>query len=267
MLVHPGDRVVVVEPGFGELRAAVEHAGAAICPWRCRACDGFAVDLAAVGAVIRAHRAGVAYVCAPGTPAGTAVPAAAIAALAAEHPGTAFIVDQSFLSLSDRFADAAIAQPGNVAIVRSLTKDFAIPGVRVGYVVAAPALIARVEQARPAWTTSSLAQAAAIAAATAAAAAFVAASRARLLADRAALAGELAALGLAPAPSSTGFLAVDTGDAPGLRRRLLARHRIVVRDCSSYGLPDHIRLAARPAAERARVVAAIASELARGTAR
>jgi histidinol-phosphate/aromatic aminotransferase/cobyric acid decarboxylase-like protein len=152
-----------------------------------------------------------------------------------------------------------------VVCVRSLTKDLAIPGVRVGYLIAAPALVARIERARPAWTTSAAAQAAAIAASTAGA--FVAASRARLLADRARLAAELAALGLCPAPSTTGFLAVRVGDARGVRARLLADHRILVRDCASFGLPDHIRLAARPAADQARVVDALARALARAGGR
>jgi histidinol-phosphate/aromatic aminotransferase/cobyric acid decarboxylase-like protein len=260
VLVRPGGRVAVVEPGFGELRAAAEHAGGEICEWRCRPDDGFAVDLAAVGRLIRARGATAAYLCAPGTPTGAATPAAAVAELAAEHTDTTFVLDQSFLSLSERFADAAVAQPHNVVCVRSLTKDFAIPGVRVGYVVAAPALIARLEAARAAWTTSSPAQAAAVAACSAGS--FVAACRHRLLADRAALAAELTALGLRSAPSSTGFLAVRTGQARRVRHRLLADHHILVRDCASYGLPDHIRLAARPAAERARVVAALARALA-----
>jgi histidinol-phosphate/aromatic aminotransferase/cobyric acid decarboxylase-like protein len=262
VLVRPGRRVVVAEPTFGELRAAAEHAGGEIVEWRARPDDGFAVDLAAVGDRIRAAGADVAYLCAPGTPAGTAIPAGDVAALAAAHPATTFVLDQSFLSLSERFADAGLAidQPANVACVRSLTKDLAIPGVRIGYLVAAPALVARIERARPAWTTSAAAQAAAIAGC--AAGAFVAASRARLLADRARLAAELAALGLAPAPSTTGFLAVRVGDARGVRARLLADHRILVRDCASFGLPDHIRLAARPAAEQARVIGALSGALA-----
>jgi histidinol-phosphate aminotransferase len=261
VLVQPGRRVVIVEPSFGELRAAAEHAGGEIHEWRAAADDGFAVDLAAVGRLVRRTEAAVASVCAPTTPAGAPVPAAAFAELAAAHPETTWLFDQSFLSLSERFADAAVPQPPNVACIRSLTKDFAIPGVRVGYLIADPALIARLERARPAWTTSAAAQAAAVAACTAGA--FVAASRTRLLADRAALARGLVALGLAPAPSTAGFLVVRTGDAADLRRRLLARHRIAVRDCASFGLPDHIRLAARPAPDRDRAIAALAAELPR----
>ena len=259
-LVRPGSGVVIVEPTFGELRAAVDHAGGRVHEWRARPDDGFAIDLDAVGRLIRDRRAAVAYLCAPNTPAGTAIPAGAVRELAAALPDTAVILDQSFLSLSERFADAAIAQPDNVTCVRSLTKDLGIPGVRIGYAIAPPPLIARIERGRAAWTTSAAAQAAAIAAC--AAGEFVAASRARGLADRAQLAAALAGLGLAPAPSTTGFLAVRTGDAHRLRHRLLAHHRIAVRDCASFGLPDHVRIAAPPPGDRARLVAALARELA-----
>jgi len=260
VLVRPGSNAVVVEPAFGELAAAVEHAGGRVHAWRARPDDGFAVDLAAVGHLVRARAATLVYLCAPGTPSGAATPAADVAALAEVHPDTTFVLDQSFLSLSTRFADAGVRLPGNVACVRSLTKDHAIPGVRVGYVIAAPALVARVEHGRPAWTTGAAAQAAAIAAC--ADPGFVAESRVRLLAERARLAELLGALGLAPAPSTTGFLAVRTGDAAALRRRLLERHRILVRDCSSFGLPDHVRLAGRSGGDRELLAAALGEELA-----
>ncbi len=90
-----------------------------------------------------------------------------------------------------------------------------MPGLRAGYLVAPPALAAAVETARPAWSTSSVAQAAAIAAA---------------------------------------------ADAVALRRRILA-HGVLVRDCTSFGLRGWLRVAARPAADRARLLAALEQEL------
>jgi histidinol-phosphate/aromatic aminotransferase/cobyric acid decarboxylase-like protein len=257
---RPGRSALIVEPTFGELRAAVEHAGGVIHEVRARPDDGFSIDLGAVERAIREHGAALAYLCTPNTPTGVAVAAERVRDLATALPGTTFLVDQSFLSLSERFADAGVPQPANVACVRSLTKDFAIPGVRVGYVIGDPALIARVERGRPAWTTSAAAQAAAIAACSAGA--FVAESRQRVLAERARLVVDLRALGLSPVPSTTGFVAVRTGDARGLRQRLLANHRIAVRDCASFGLPDHIRLAAPRPADHKRVIAALSRELA-----
>jgi len=258
-LPHVGRPALIVEPTFCELRAALVAGDAQVVEWRATANDGFALDLDAIAATARAHDVGLVYLCTPGTPVGSIVPAAAIATWASELPRAHVICDQSFLSLSDRAADAAIPMPPNVVRVRSLTKDLGLPGVRIGYLIAAPAVVARVEACRPAWTTSAPALAAAIAAP--AAAPFVAASRDRLLADRAALDRDLRDLGLAALPSAAPFLAVAVPDAPRLRRRLLARHHVLVRDCASFGMPGYLRLAARAAAERARVVSALAEEL------
>lgn len=260
-LVRPGTKVLVVEPTFCELRAAATAAGAHVVEWRARSENDFAIDLDAVGARARAEDAALVYLCTPNTPTGTGVPAADIARWAAADPHRVVVLDQSFLSLSERFSDAAVAMPPNVVRVRSLTKDHAIPGVRVGYLIASRELVARVEDQRPAWMTSAMAQAAAIAAC--GQQAFVDDSRRALLADRDALAGELSRLRLAPVPSTAGFFLVRVGDARELRHRLLARHRILVRDCASFGLPEYVRLAARPAADRARLVAALAEEHAR----
>lgn len=258
-LIRPGSHVLIVEPTFCEFRAAAERCGAQIHEWRAQAADGFAIDLPAVMAQTRAVGAGVLYLCTPNTPAGTALAAREVAAAAAAHPNVRIVLDQSFLSLSARHADAAIPLPPNVACVRSLTKEQGIPGVRLGYLLGTPALVDRIERERPAWTTSAQAQAAAIAACETGA--FVARSRERLLAARVELERGLAALGLWAAPSSTGFLLVRTGAAAALRARLLQRHAILVRECGSFGLPDYIRIAARPRAPRVRLLRALREEL------
>jgi histidinol-phosphate/aromatic aminotransferase/cobyric acid decarboxylase-like protein len=257
VLVRPGARVAIVEPTFGEFRAAIGQCGGVVDEWRASPANGFAIDLGAVDAVARA--ATLLYVCSPNTPTGASIDVAEVARVAAARPSTTVVLDQSFLSLSERASDARTRVPPNVVRVRSLTKDHAIPGLRVGYLIAATALVARIEAARPAWTTSAIAQAAARAAIRASR--FVDDSRARVLADRAALVAVLRRLGLAPAPSTTGFVLVRVGDAAGLRARLLARHRVLVRDCASFGLPDHVRLAARPAADLDRLAIALAAEL------
>lgn len=261
VFVCAGTDIVIAEPTFCEFRAAAERNGGRVHEWPARAEDGFAIDLGAIGQLIRERSASVVYLCVPNTPTGAACPARAIRAFAADHPAVTIVLDQSFLSLSERFSDAGVRMPDNVVAVRSLTKDHAIPGIRVGYLVAAPKIVAEIERSRPAWPTSSQAQAAATAAC--AALDFVATSRATLLADRARLGDMLAGLGLATVPSTTGFLIVRTGDGAALRRRLLARHQILVRDCASFGLPDFVRLAARPEPERARLAVALREEVCR----
>ncbi len=260
VLLANGGRALAVEPAFSEFRAAAETTGASLCAWRSSPEDGLRVDLAAVEETAVRVRAEVIYLCVPTTPAGIAVPLAAVADLARRNPEILVLLDESFLSLSDQSAEAALPMPGNVVRLRSMTKEHAIPGLRAGYLIAPPALAREVEASRPAWSTSSVAQAAATAALRAGD--FVTASRRRLRQDREAMAADLAALGVAPLPSVAPYLVFQVGDAARLRRRLLT-HRILVRDCASFGLPGFVRVAARPAPERARLASALAQELPR----
>ncbi|HZZ85919.1 MAG TPA: aminotransferase class I/II-fold pyridoxal phosphate-dependent enzyme [Anaeromyxobacteraceae bacterium] len=253
-----GAAAFAVEPAFSEFGAAAEAAGARLHGWRARPEDGFAPDLAAAAtAAERAGAAGV-YLCAPTTPVGAPVPLAGVAALAERLAGTLVILDESFLSLSDQAGESALPLPPNVVRLRSITKEHAIPGLRAGYLLAPAALARAVEASRPAWSTSSAAQAAAIAAL--GADGFVAACRARLREDREVTAAGLRALGLAPLPSIAPYLVFPAGDAAGLRARLL-RRRVLVRDCASFGLSGFLRVAVRPASERERLLEALAQEL------
>jgi histidinol-phosphate aminotransferase len=258
-LVRPGTRVLTIEPTFCEFRIAAASAGAEMLEWRASPEDAFRIHLEAVVDRAQAGGAQLLYLCAPNVPTGAALAAAEVAALATALPAAMIILDQSFLLLSEGFADLAAALPGNVVCVRSLTKEHGIPGVRAGYVLARPELLARMEQQRPAWSSSAAAQAAAVAAC--AAGAFVTESRARLLAQRAALGDALRDLGLQPVPSTTNFFLLPVTSGAELRSRLLARHRILVRDCASFGLPGHVRLAARPPADCERLVHALSEEL------
>lgn len=243
------ERIVtlVVEPAFSELRAALAASGGEVVEWRADVRSGLALDVDAIGEAVARAGAGAVYLAAPTSPAGVAVPAADVARLAQAFPGVLLLADESFLALSERHADADVVLPPNVVRVRSMTKEHAIPGLRLGYLLGPAPLVAALDAARPSWATSAPAQAAALAALREDA--FVAQSRARLCADREATRAGLLRLGLAPLPSTAPYLAFPAGDAAALRSRLLAR-RVLVRDCASFGLPALVRVAARPAPER-----------------
>jgi histidinol-phosphate/aromatic aminotransferase/cobyric acid decarboxylase-like protein len=125
--------------------------------------------------------------------------------------------------------------PGAV-VVGSLTKVFACPGLRLGYVIGPPPLIVRLRARQPDWSVNALALAALADLLAMADLAGWAAAIARL---RAELCGVLAAHGLVARPSDANWVLVD---APGLRERLLP-HLVVVRDCASFGLPGVVRIA------------------------
>lgn len=131
--------------------------------------------------------------------------------------------------------------PG-VPVVGSLTKLFACPGLRVGYVLAEPDLVARIGLRQARWSVNGMA---AEALPELLAGADLPAWKKGVAELRRQLHGLLAVFGLAPRASSANF--VLCASAPGLRDRL-APHGVLVRDCGSFGLPGHARVAV-PGAE------------------
>jgi histidinol-phosphate/aromatic aminotransferase/cobyric acid decarboxylase-like protein len=259
-----GDRVVVVEPAFSELRAAAERIGASVVEHRARPDDDFAFDPGALDALLREARPSLLYLCTPSNPAGVCVPRGDLEALAARHPGTLCVADVSFRSMSARHAEGGESPSGPVVWVRSLTKDHALAGLRVGFAVAPPDVAAAVDAERPPWSVNALAQAAAIAAMTDEAELFLRDCRERLAADHAYFTDGLRRLALRVHPSETMYVLVELGPraaAADLRGRLLRRHGVLVRDATSFGLPRHVRLAVRPRADADRALAALRTEL------
>jgi histidinol-phosphate aminotransferase len=260
LFVAPGDSVVISEPTFAEFRSAAIAVQANIVESRSSAAQGFAADIDAIETLAREKHAAVVYLASPNTPVGTRVPVERVAALAERLPGAVVVLDQAFVSLSDFPADDKVAVPDNVVRVRSLTKDHAIAGLRLGYLLASAELAGRLEARRPPWMTSSVAEAAGIAAVRANL--FVEESRALLRVDRDELAIALCEMGLAPFPSASCFLTFAVPNSAALRRRLLLGG-ILIRDCASFGMPNFVRVAARPRADRERLVKALAEEVPR----
>jgi histidinol-phosphate/aromatic aminotransferase/cobyric acid decarboxylase-like protein len=121
-------------------------------------------------------------------------------------------------------------------------------------------VIAALDRVRVPWAASSVAQAAAVAALSDAAVAHVADTMTRLRAEAGALAEWWrAARGTPTVPSATHYVLLDVGDASRARAALRERAAIAVRDCRSFGLPAHIRVAARTPPENDALRAALRS--------
>jgi histidinol-phosphate/aromatic aminotransferase/cobyric acid decarboxylase-like protein len=173
----------------------------------------------------------------------------------AARDDTAGVWDEAYLPLSA----ATWTRHRPTWAVGSLTKAFACPGLRLGYAIAPPgdeagagALRAR----RPAWSVGGLA--CALVADLAAAADPPGWTRAAAAA-RADLVAVLTAHGRPPLPSDAPWVLVP--HAGGLRSAL-ARRAVVVRDCTSFGLPDHVRIAVPGPDALARLDAALGPALA-----
>lgn len=95
----------------------------------------------------------------PNNPTGRTFAAEALRAIALQHPATLFAVDESFIGFTDGSQSLQQNRPDNILILTSLTKLYAIPGLRLGYLTGAAAHIRQLRNYLPNWTVNSLAQA------------------------------------------------------------------------------------------------------------
>ena len=156
---------------------------------------------------------------------------------------TLVIIDEAYIAFTkNSWAAVDLINAGNVIILRSMTKDYALAGLRLGYAMANESIISVLERVRPPWNVSSAAQAAGIAALRAEG--YIESCAAKISQAKDFLVQELLKLDCAPLPSQTNFFLVKVKDATALRQGLL-RQGVLVRDCASFGLPNYIRLSPR----------------------
>ncbi|WP_063049072.1 Rv2231c family pyridoxal phosphate-dependent protein CobC [Nocardia arthritidis] len=196
----------------------------------------------------------------PTNPTSVLHPAATIRAL--RGPGRVIVVDEAF-------ADAVAGEPESLAadsapdllVLRSLTKTWALAGLRCGYFLGAPEVLARLDHGRAHWPLGTLQLEAIIATASPAAMAESERRAGTLAVHRAAMIERLTGLGVeVHTPAAGPFLLLRVADGELLRKHLAAEGIAVRRADTFPGLgPDHLRVAVRGVEEVDRLVAAIRS--------
>lgn len=261
-LLVSGRRGLVVAPPFSEYGKSLQRAGWTVDYLDLPAADGFRLTAAQLDERLPAGY-DLLFVGNPGNPTGTLLSRAEMAAIAecCRRHGTFLVIDEAFMDFCEEESiKGLLVERGGGVVLRSLTKFFAIPGLRLGYALGAPALIARLAALREPWSVNTLAQVAGLA--SLGDADYRRRSRALIAGERHWLAAALAALpGLRPYPAAANYLLVEIVAGPPARevaRRLLGE-RMLIRDCASFrGLDDRFfRVAVRNREENERLVAAL----------
>ena len=249
-------RAVVVHPQFTEPEAALRAAGHAVhqvllpFPYR--------LDPAAVPA-----DADLVFVGNPTNPTSVLHPREVITTLV--RPGRLVVVDEAFMDCVPGETESLASTPDldGLVVVRSLTKTWALAGLRVGYVLAAAGVVETLRRAQPLWPVSAPALAACVATAGPAALDEVERWAAQLSAQRRHLVERLGSLGFRVVPDAcASFVLLDTGSCEA--RTLLQHRGFAVRRGESFPAlgPTWIRVAVRDAATSDRFAAALAEVLA-----
>ncbi|MDK2974727.1 MAG: threonine-phosphate decarboxylase [Methanofollis sp.] len=233
-----GGRAAIFEPTFGEYGMAV------------RLCGG-EVGSDPAGATVR-------FLCNPNNPDGALTPRKTVMSILDElEPGQRLFVDEAFIELSDPSASVSDLRHPALFVSRSITKSFAVPGLRFGFGFGDPDLVAEMEVRRLPWTVNACAESFAIAAL----AHYDALEESRRLirTERAWLENALRNIDLSPCPSSANYLLIPLPCPAAEICAPLYNHRILVRDCTSFGLPMAIRVAVRTREENRIFVEALSA--------
>ena len=248
------DKCLIFAPTFGEYEAAANVAGADVHLFWAGEAQEFRWSIDEAIEAIERVRPSMTFVCNPNNPTGVYLDHRDIERIRRSVDGGSLLVlDEAYVPLADRrWNSLPLLSKGNVALLRSMTKDHALAGARLGYLVAQPDVVSVVQQLQPAWSVNAVAQAAGVAALEDDA--HVEAARKMILEAKEYLYRELEVSG----HSGHAFVCqLRDGSGQVMHPWCAARScaiGIAVRDCTSFGLPEHIRVAVRRPEECARFI-------------
>jgi threonine-phosphate decarboxylase len=255
-------RVLVVAPLFSEHETAFRLSGARVERLLLRP-PHFALPFARLGRTLtNGYQALV--LTNPNSPTGSLIPLAQAEEVArlCQRARTVLIVDETFIDWSekDSLKQHACRSP-HLIVLRSLTKFFALPGLRAGYLIAHPRVVKRLRSRLEPWSVNTVAQE--VARACLRDQQFIERSRSFVTRERAWLLRQLAACPvIQPFPSAANFLLVRLAagalDAPQLAPRL-AESNLLIRVCEHFpGLGRRFfRVAVRTRQENRRLLTAL----------
>jgi len=258
----PGKRALIISPSFNEyVRSLVQQ------HWEARHFvlkpeSNFSIDLEALEHAL-AEGYDALYLCNPGNPNGTLYTLRIIEQIYSLciASGTFLVLDEAFMDFcEDSSAKRDIVKGDNGIVLRSMTKFFGIPGLRLGYALSSTTMAERLDAMGGPWSVNTLALAAGVAA-------LQDKEHNRqtieyIRQERRNFFGRLSELKqLKVYPSSANFLLLEIIDgmsAMELRDRLM-HQRLLIRDCTNFmGLsPRFFRVAVRTAEENERLLGAL----------
>jgi len=255
-------RALIVEPTFSEYRRALSNSGSEIREFFLTPKNNFHLDLNLLLRVLGREQPNVLFLASPNNPTGLVSPHRMLLRVSAfcEERDIDLIVDESFIEFTTEPSLMTLAtHRRRLLVVRSLTKSFALAGLRIGYLVAGRSRVEELAQRMEPWSVNTLALSAA--AASILDTNYIQKARSLIQREREYLSRELPQLGwLHPYPSSANFLLARIRarytTAPALERMLAARN-VLVRDASDFrGLDNqYLRFAVRQRRENRRLLA------------
>jgi len=261
VLLRPGSEGITSEGSFALFSIAIRASGGKLILTPLR---NYTFDLDAIARAVTPQTR-IVYIANPNNPTGTAFGAAEFSAFLQRVPGDVLIVyDEAYVEYPER-PDLPnwrelFKQYNNLLTLRTFSKVYGLAGLRIGYGIGHPTLVAEMNKLRTPFNVTSVGQAAALAALDDPD--HVRRSVESNRTERKRLFESLTALGLSPVPSETNFLLVPIGPHAKALCDELLHEGVIVRPMAWMGFPEAIRISVGSPAENTRLIGAISHALA-----
>jgi histidinol-phosphate aminotransferase len=249
-----GDRVLLLEPTYGEYEVACQLAGARLVKHHARENDNFIPEMGEVIELLQKHHPRAVFICNPNNPTGKYLSRRDIETVLDNLEESLLVLDEAYVAfVRESWNSPGLTERDNVVIIRSMTKDYGLPGLRLGYAVACREIIDSLRSVLPPWNVNIIAQKVGIAVLEEEE--YLKQSLRQVQEAKRFLVSELTRLGFKVLPSDIHYFLVKVSNATGCRRSLLKRG-ILVRDCTSFGLSEYIRVSPRTMPECVKLIEA-----------
>ncbi len=232
--------VLICGPTFGEYQKFALMMGAPLSEYRAELSNQFIPDSTKIDQILSVQEHDLVFLCTPNNPTGQILSRKDIHKFARKHKNTLLLIDEAYISFSQDLETCFDPDLENLLVMRSMTKDYSLASLRLGYALGHKKTIDLISSVRPPWNVNAYAQAAGIAAL--ADQDYLSKTLQKTWKAKQDLLKHLTELGLSPIPSKTHFFLIPVGNAPEIRAKLLIE-KIQVRDCTSFGLSNMIRIA------------------------
>jgi histidinol-phosphate aminotransferase len=251
--LKPGDDVIAPEHAFIAYKLVAALFGARVLE---PPSPDYRHDLDAVLAAIT-PKTRLIFIANPNNPTGTLVSQDKIDNFIARVPENVVVVfDEAYFEYLDHPPDTLryVRQGRDVVVLRTFSKIHGLAGLRIGYGIASPDLVAVLQKTRQPFNIGNIAQVGALAALNDAAHQ----RETKRVTDegRAYLQDQFAAIGVRFVPSVANFVMVNVGDGPAVFKKMLAR-KIIVRPLKGYNLPEWIRISVGTMEQNRQCIAAL----------
>ncbi|MDO8724943.1 MAG: threonine-phosphate decarboxylase CobD [Candidatus Methanoperedens sp.] len=258
VVIEPGDKVIIPFPTFSEYE------------FQCRL-FGAKIDSVNYSDITNIEPEGckAVFLCNPNNPTGSLIEKEEVIKLAqkCKDSETFLFVDEAFIELSDPKESIAEFAASNdfVVVLRSLTKIYAVPGLRIGFAVASSEFARILNNIRIPWSLNCAALVVGehLLKDQKGQKGYIKGSLNLIKKEREWLSSSLGAIrGLKPCPSETNFILVDIRDffiGSIELTEMMLKQGIIIRDCTSFGLVDHIRVAVRKRQENRKLIKALSN--------